>query len=209
MKFWRSLFLLIPMFSVSILISGCASTAKKGYEQYVGRAIFDIPNSYKSNEVVDKVYDAVAKRATNMQQTKLLFPEQLPDTPEKPVIENKELGFGPYSFNLISIKCGNAWVSISGQEPDLKSSYGTTDTKGYKACIYPYKDGYRAYVFGLYTYSENDSLTGLIARGIKKAVTSAVCKDDKYFNCLFDQIISKLKENVPDGKMVSLEYPQQ
>ncbi len=200
-------FILLIISSVSFL--NCAATSNKGMEQYVGRAIIDVPQHYKPEEVVDNIYDSIAWRSSDLQKFETFLPEELPDKPAKPIIAYKEFGFGPYSFTFTTVKCGNkVWVSMNGQENELKSPYGTKESGGYRVCIYPYKNGYKVYVFGLYTYSEQNPFGGLIAKGIEKVVNKSLCNDDKTFNCWFKQIVDKIKNKFPDAKIARIDLPQ-
>jgi hypothetical protein len=203
---WKS-FLLIG--SCTFLITGCASTANKGLEQYIGRAIFEIPNSHSSGEVVDGIYNAIAWRSSNLQKFEKFMPEELPDTPPKPKLVTKQAGIGAFSFTFMNVDCGNdVWVSMNGQEDALKTSLGTSEQGGYRVCIYPYKDGYKAYIYGIYTYSESNSIGGLIVSGIRKVVNSSTCDGEKTYNCWFKQIVSKIEEKFPDAKVVRVDMPQ-
>lgn len=112
-------------------------------------------------------------------------------------------------MQLTTVDCGeNALVSMNGQEKDIRSPYGATDSGGYRVCIYPYKDGYRVYIFGIYTYSESNPIGGLITKGIKKVVVGALCEGDSTYNCLFKQIVNKVKEKFPSAELVKLDLPQ-
>ena len=189
-------------------ITSCAPLSTK-YEQYIGRAIFDIPNTYKPDEVVDGIYNAIAWRSSNLQKFQKLFPDELPDKPGVPKMGSKEVGLGVYSIQFATVDCGeNVWVSMTGQENELRSPYGTTDAGIYKVCIYPYKDGYRVYIFGIYTYSESTSIGGIIASGIKKVVMSGLCQGDSVYNCWFEQIVDRVKKKFSDAQLVKLDLPQ-
>ncbi len=191
------------------LLSGCINTATKTHEQYLGRLVLDIPNSYEQKEVVNNVYDALSIRASQLQKYENFFPEEFPEKPARPKMQNKEMGIGMYSMNFINVKCGdNAWISISGQERGLKSAYGTKDLGSYRVCIYPYKKGYRVYVIGIYTYSEQNSILGSIAGAIKKGVTKATCDTDKVYNCWFNQVVKEIENKFTNAKVVRIDMPQ-
>lgn len=77
--------LFLPSLLLSpIFITSCGTHLSIKNEQYIGRAIFDIPNTYKPNEVVDGVYNAIAWRSPNLQKFQNPFPDELPDKPPAP-----------------------------------------------------------------------------------------------------------------------------
>ncbi|RUM57188.1 MAG: hypothetical protein DSY60_05295 [Persephonella sp.] len=209
-----SLLLFFIIFIPSIL-SSCwfleATTEKN--ETYVARLILDIPKDYTKKDVIDGVVGSIANRCDSISKDKRFFPETLPEKPEKPIMVN--VGFG-YTFPT----CGNAWVEIGGEDTGIHNFLGVDGSGQYRACIYPYKDGYRVYVYANYEIS-SDAVGSLlrdftskvkdkIDSGMNKAFggLTYVCQDE-LFNCWFDIVLVNLKEKFPKSKIISIDYPQE
>jgi len=189
------------------MLSGCASVAKK-QETSFGKEVIDVPATYSLQEVVDKTVETIGARATNIQKVVGFMPEDLPDKPSHPKFQMKDIGIGFTSMTFTSISCGEkAVATVSGQEPGLKNVYGTSEVSGYKACIYPYKKGYRVYIIGTYMKSDSNGIGGLLTRVIEKSVNKATCNGMDTFDCWWDQIVQKSKEEFKDAKIIAIEYP--
>ena len=192
---------------VVITLFGCASVATK-QETYVAKEVIDVPSKYNLQQVVKKTEETIGVRATNIQKFVGFMPEDLPDKPAHPKFSMKDIGFGLGSITFATISCGDkAVATISGQEPELKNPYGTAEISGYKACIYPYKNGYRIYIFGTYIKQDSNGLGGFFTRIIETGVSKIACNNMPIFNCWWKQIVEKSKQEFADGKIIEVEYP--
>lgn len=192
---------------LSIALVGCASTARK-QETSFGKEIIDVPKSYSLKEVVKKVEETIGARATNIQKFVGFMPEELPKKPSHPIFATKDIGIGIASMTFASISCGKDAVAIiSGQEPGLKNAYGTTELSGYKACIYPYQNGYRVYIIGTYIKQDSSGIGGLLTHLVESGVNKAICHGMSTFDCWWDQIVKKSKEEFKDAKFIEIDYP--
>jgi uncharacterized protein YceK len=199
--------LLLGILSLSV-ISGCATVAKK-QETVFGKEVIDVPAKYSLREVVEKTEESIGTRATNIQKFIGFMPDKLPEKPSHPIFQMKDLGFGIASMTFASISCGkDAVATISGQEPGLSNPYGTTEVSGYKACIYPYKNGYRVYIIGTYMRNDSNGIGGFLTHLIEKGVNKAICKGMSTFDCWWNQIVEKSKEEFKGAKFIEIEYPE-
>ncbi|WP_457755324.1 hypothetical protein [Thermovibrio ammonificans] len=197
---------MLALVTVAFLASCTTMTRKQ--TTYFGKEVIDVPKSYTLQQVLDKTEDILASRATNIQKFVGFMPDELPDKPGHPVFKMQDLGIGISNITFATISCGDkAVATISGQEPALKSPYGTIQMSGYKACIYPYKRGYRIYIVGTYMKNDSSGIGGFLTRMIEKGVNSAVCNGMSTFDCYWNDIVKKTKEDFPNAKILEIQYP--
>ena len=208
----RNILLFIIFTLSSLFVSSCYFADTDKTEKYDARLILDVPNQYSKKEIIDAVINSIKNECDSTSKDKRLFPENLLETPQKPVMVN--LGYG-YTFAT----CGNAWIEITGNNCSVGGSLGKSVLGIYRVCIYPYKYGYRLYIYADYEKS-SDVIGNLIQNFTanekdKKGQSfnlgkeyNYVCQDE-FFNCWFDIILVRLKEKFPKSKIISINYPQE
>ncbi len=196
------------VFSTGILGLFSCGAPHATTETYMGKEVLDIPGNYTLNEVVNHVEDTLARRATNIQKFVGFMPEELPDKPGHPQYQMRDWGNGLVNITYATIECGpKAVATVSGQEPELGTTLGQ-NYSGYKACIYPYKGGYRVYIVATYMYTSQNGIANLINKATESLVNNIACNGMKKFDCWFNQIVEESKKEFPDAKILEVVYPQ-
>jgi hypothetical protein len=177
-------------------------------ETYMGKAVFDAPASLAPNDLVKRVYDTLNLRSNQLTKTVSFMPSALPEQPGTPNVGIKSIGFGIATFSLPQTTCDGAYAIMTGFDKGVSSStFGTSDSAQYTACIYPYKDANRVYFIGNFISSSSGGLQGMLADSMKSGIAGAG-KYDNIFASWFDSLVMRFKEYVADAKQIELVLPQ-
>jgi len=180
-----------------------------GSETYMGEFVIDVPGNYTLEQVVNKLEEALSRRATDIHKMVGFMPEELPQKPGHPIVKMKEFSLGIAGFTLPQVYCGDkAVATISATEPELSNAYGSANYGGYKVCVYPYKGGYRIYTIATYMYTSSNAIGNMLTKAIENTVVPAICKGLSKFDCWFKQIIEAEKAQFPNAKVIKVKAPE-
>ena len=215
----RTMKYFILFFPIVFFLTSCHSlkeTLKGQYKNYRAKLILDIPKEYKKDYVAVEVEKNFrTKCGGDVIKKENKFPERLPKTTENPIWINTGMN------NMIAL-CHNSWIEISCDESLNMSLFGIYRSGIYKACIYPYNNGYKVFVFAKYELKSNVIGNILLFDNpikrkreeetiayFKKALGKyAYICDDRIFNCWFDIVLLNLKKSFPQSKILYIRYPQ-
>ena len=188
---------LLSFVSLFMLITGCATVKHKPYT-YFSEEILELPKNKKDvcslKDVVVRVSKVIGVRASNIKSSfegcgaNVKYFED--KNPLRPIIVFRNFYVGSLKGNIFSVSCGKeALAEISGREPGLYEKFGIESLAGYKACIYPYKGGYRIYIIGIYPV-EGDKI-------FKK----------ENINYWWNELVRKSKKEFKNARLIKIIYP--
>ena len=195
------------MLSLIIFFSGCSelNITTSQVKNKESRIIFFVNKSVSKEKLKKSLKDAIAYRVDNVIENEGLIPEKLPSKPSKPKINEqfkRLMAFtGSNGMNAAmmyrSLDTSNAWYSVGGKG-GMTSEY-TNQAEYYKAAIYPYKDGYKVYIYQFYTGGSS----GIIGNLTHAAVKAIVGTDNALL--YMAQVRNKFLENLPNAKILQQE----
>ena len=188
------------LFVLSVLflaITGCAVTDNQ-VSTKKARVIYFVPKTVDSEKVKQALYDAISLRAKDMKEVENFMPETLPQTPFRPVRKNifgalNTIAAGNPKLEATQLDTTNAWYSVEGGE-----EMGTPFNRQYvvyKGAIYPYKDGYKVYIYEFYQEGV-DGIMGHITKAVAESISG-----EKAPLLFIAQISNKFKEKIPEAKL--------
>ena len=212
----------IFLFIVFILfLSSCQSLKnimENKNKKYTARLIIDLSDKYEKDKVVRGIEYSLSYRC-DIIKNKKGFPKKLLEQVEKTIVTNRIVdNIG----NAIAV-CKNAWIEMYRENVLDMLLFGTNEKGAYKVCIYPYKFGYRVYIYANFKLkrniignilsednplNRNNEKTSLIKKISKSSKGLFYICEDRTFNCWFDMIFMRLEEVFPDLKIISAIYPQ-
>jgi len=193
-------FLGIVFFLVALLISGCAVTNNQ-VSTRKARVIYFVPKTVDSEKIKDALLNAITLRTTDVKDVENFMPEKLPAQPAHPVRKNifgalNTFAAGNPKLEATQLDTSNAWYSVEGTE-----EMGTPFDRQYvvyKGAIYPYKDGYKVYIYEFYQEGV-DGLMGHLTKAVAEAVSG-----EKAPLLFIAQISNRFKEKIPEAKLVDV-----
>ena len=194
----KKIFLFITTVMVVINFTGCAFTSfgDKRVSSKKARIIFEIDSSVELDKVTKGLYDAVSYRVSNLKENENLLPENLPAKPASPN-HSQMFGRGMVSmFNgnpqieMMQLDTSNAYYTVSGAG-GMTSGFNAK-AEYYKGAVYPYKGGYKVYLYLFY----QEGTDGIIGTLIDATVKAIVGKDGVLL--YMAQVRDKFKELVPE-----------
>ena len=169
------------------------------------RIIFLVPNTYEPQQVQEALYEAISFRADNLHENENFFPETLPEKPGSPKTASllggkfSALAQGNPKFEAMSIDTSNAFYTVIGDAEAVSPVSGNVAI--FQGAIYPYKEGYKVYLY-LFYQEGSEGLIGSIVDKISKSMVGE--KDIRlvYIAQARDEFLTK----IPDAKIVS-QFP--
>ena len=192
--------ILITFFSVTIiLLTGCAFTNNQ-VSMKKARVIYFVPKTVSSEKVKAALLNAITMRTQDVRDYENFMPEKLPEQPGHPVRKNifgalNAIAAGNPQLEAAQLDTSNAWYSVQGIE-----QMGTLFNKVYvvyKGAIYPYKDGYKVYIYEFY----QEGIDGIMGH-ITKSLVKVITKEDAPL-LFIAQISNRFKEKIPEAKLES------
>ena len=189
--------LLFVISVIFLMITGCAVTDNQ-VSTKKARVIYFVPKTVDSEKVKQALYDAISLRAKDMKEVENFMPETLPQTPFRPVRKNifgalNTIAAGNPKLEATQLDTTNAWYSVEGGE-----EMGTPFNRQYvvyKGAIYPYKDGYKVYIYEFYQEGV-DGIMGHITKAVAESISGEAAP------LLFiAQISNRFKEKIPEAKL--------
>ena len=203
--FHRVLSLMISIFTIS-LFTGCASSMlDKRVSTKKARVIFFVPAKYSPEQVQKALYEAISFRADNLKEQENFFPEKLPDQPDSPKQTSlfggrfAVLAQGDPNFEAMNLNTSNAFYTVTGT--GKASSPVFANYAVFKGAIYPYKDGYKVYIY-LFYKEGSDGIMGALVQGISSSIVGQ--KDTRLL--YMAQVRDEFLKKIPDAKITS-EFP--
>jgi hypothetical protein len=196
MKFVKFFFGLV----ILLLISGCAFTSNEVSTQEA-RAIYFVPKSVSPSEVKNALKAAISGRVNNIKVICKLMPETLPAKPGHPINKNifgglAVIGSGNPEMEAMQINTLNAYCTLQGSE-----TYGSMFNKNevvYKAAIYPYKDGYKVYIYEIFQEGSN----GIMGHLIQMSVAKLMGSNSPFL--FMAQVMDKFERELPQAKLINI-----
>jgi len=182
--------------------SGCASSMMTNQESSKqARIIFEVPKNIKPEQVVSALRGSFNHRCTDIKEQENLMPEELSDKPEHPTKGKALFGGGMMgaltsgnpSFAMMRINTSNAYYSITGKSES--DSLINSIESYFKGAIYPYKNGYKVYIYQFY----KEGTKGLIGH-LSKAMTEKMVGQDTQL-IYIAQVRDKFLEILPQAKI--------
>ena len=189
------------------LITGCsgASVMDTKVSSKQARIIFDVPKTVDTETLTKALYDSVSIRVSDLTESEGLMPEVLPDTPAGPTQNQGAMrlmamtGGGNASMSMMALDTSNSYYWVMGKGKS-ESEY-MSRSESYKAAIYPYKDGYKIYMYLFYT----EGTDGILGNLTSAAVNSIVGQDGAIL--FIAQARDQFMKEVPSAKVLS-QSPQ-
>ena len=188
---------LIFMMLLGIFMLGCASLNNQ-VSTRKARVIYFVPKTVNSEKVKDALLNAITLRTEDVKDVENFMPEKLPEQPAHPIRKNifgalNTIAAGNPELEATQLDTTNAWYSVEGTE-----KMGTPFDRQYvvyKGAIYPYKDGYKVYIYEFYQEGV-DGLMGHLTKAVAEAVSG-----HKAPLLFIAQISNKFKEEIPEAKL--------
>ncbi len=200
----KKLIATVTMIAVMVSFVGCAgaSLTKNTVKNKQARVIYFVDKSVSEDKIKEKLRDAVSLRVDDITENEGLMPEELPDTPQKPKINEqykKLMAFtGQNGMNAAmqytSLDVSNAWYSVSG-EGGMTSEFNNR-AEYYKAAVYPYKEGYKVYIYEFYS----EGTDGIMGNITNAAVEAVVGNEGALL--YMAQVRDKFLEALPEAKII-------
>ncbi len=175
---FRLIVQIVVFITMAIGFVGCStSMLDTQVRNKQARIIIEVPSNVDEETLKHALKEAIALRVSSLKENENLFPEELPQKPPKPEI-NKQfkklaavMGRGMNAaMQYRSRDLSNAWYSIGGSG-GMTSEY-LNRAEYYKAGIYPYKDGYKIYIYQFYTEGTDGILGNLTSAAVDAIVGS-------------------------------------
>ncbi len=166
--------------SVTLFFTGCsgASVMDSNVQNKQARVILLLPPQTDQEKLKEALRHAISYRVDDIIVNENLFPEELPLQPQKPGVNKvykKLMSFAGSNINAKmryqALDMSNAWYSVYGVG-GMTSEY-LNKAEYYKAGIYPYKDGYKIYIYEFYT----EGTDGILGNLTNAAVGAIVGND--------------------------------
>jgi len=161
-----------------ISLSGCAgaSLMDTKVSSKKARIIFEVPSTEDIDKVTKALYDAVSYRVSDLKENENLLPETLPSKagfPQQSQMMRRlaSMAGGNPQFQMMQLDTSNAYYTVSGA--GAMASGFNAKAEYYKAAIYPYKNGYKVYLYLFY----QEGTDGIMGSLTKMAVDSIVGKE--------------------------------
>jgi len=191
---------LFSLFIFMIFISGCAFTNNQ-VSTRKARVVYYVPKTVDNEKVKDALLKAISLRTQNVKDLEEFMPERLPEKPGHPIGNNvlgnlDDIVLGNPKIEAAKLDVSNAWYKVEGTEEigtPLDQKYVI-----YKGAIYPYKKGYKVYIYEFY----QEGTAGIVGH-ITKAIEHSIIKE-KTPLFFMTQISKKFKEEVPEAKLESV-----
>ena len=187
---------------IILSITGCGSTSIGDNRKSIkkARAIFYVPKSISAEKVAKGLYNAVSLRVNDLRDNENLLPEILPDKPQSPTNNRMFKGIigmsgGNASLEMMQLDMSNAYYTVMGNGA-MKTQFNSKEEL-YKAGIYPYKDGYKVYIY-LFYEEGTEGLTGALT----KFMTDSIVGGDGAL-VFIAQIRDKFLKEIPDAKVTN------
>ena len=194
----KRVFLIITTLTVIIGLSGCAgaSIMDTKVSSKKARIIFEVPNTVPIEKVTKGLYDAVSYRVSDLQENENLLPEELPAKAESPKQSQMFRGMasmagGNPKFQMMQLDTSNAYFTVSGA--GTMASGFNAKAEYYKAAVYPYKNGYKVYIYLFY----QEGTDGIMGALTKMAVDSIVGQEGALL--FVAQVRDKFMKEVPEA----------
>jgi len=183
----------------AIFITGCAFTNNQ-VSTKKARLIYVVPKKVEASKVKEALLNAITLRTQDVKDVENLMPEQLPDKPGHPIQKNifgalNAIAAGNPKLEATQLDTSNAWYTIEGTE-----TMGTPFNRQYvvyKGAIYPYKNGYKVYIYEFYQEGV-DGIMGHITKAIAETISG-----EKAPLLFIAQIGNRFQEKVSDAKLVN------
>jgi hypothetical protein len=182
-------------------ITGCVFTSNEVTTQKA-RAIYFIPKKVTVEEVKKALKAAIAGRVDNIKEICDFMPEKLPEKPAHPVNKNifgslSVIGAGNPSMEAAQLDTTNAYCTLQGSE----TYGGPFDEKSviYKAAIYPYKKGYKVYIYEFFQESSN----GIMGHLVKASIDKLMSSDSPAL--FMAQVMDKFQRELPQAKLLNVD----
>ncbi len=192
------------MLSLIVFFSGCSglSITTPQVKNKESRIIFFVDKSVSEEKLKESLKDAIAYRVDSVVENEGLMPEELPSKPSKPTINEQFKRLMAFAgsngmsaaMRYKSLDTSNAWYSVGGKG-GMTSEY-TNKAEYYKAAVYPYKDGYKVYIYQFYT----EGSSGIMGNLTNAAVKAIVGNDSALI--YMAQVRDKFLKNLPNTKIL-------
>jgi hypothetical protein len=188
--------------AVILGLSGCASSMMTNQESSKqARVIFEVPNTVEAEQVVQALQGAFNHRCRDIKEQENLMPEELADKPEHPT-RGKSLGgmvgvlaAGNPALEMMKVNTSNAYYSITGTSKS--ESVANSVESHFKGAIYPYKNGFKVYVYQFYK-EQTKGLMGHLTKSMSEKMTG---QDTQLI--YIAQVREKFLELLPQAKIKS------
>lgn len=198
----RGVISLVLAMVVGFILNGCAASTAMSNKNTTkkSRIIFDVSDKYDVEKIKSALTNAVSERVPNLRENENFFPDSLPEKPSKPVYKNMFGGLGAMAkgnpqFEMMSLNTSNAYYTISGNG-GMDSGFNRK-IEVYKGAIYPYKKGYRIYLYLFY----EEGTDGLMGTLTKTMVDSIVGEDGALL--YMAQVRDAFLKEIPDATIIS------
>jgi len=188
--------------AIGLFFVGCAVTSlDRKVSTKKARIIFFVPKTVSPETVQKKLYEAISFRVSNIKENENFFPEQLPDKPNHPkelqmFSKLSALSYGNPNIEMMKTDTSNAFYTVQGEGSTGSPFYKNLEF--YKGAIYPYKDGYKVYLYMFY----KEGTDGLMGAITKKVSDTILGRDDMRL-LYVAQIRDEFLENLPEAKIES------
>ncbi|WP_456488304.1 hypothetical protein [Caminibacter pacificus] len=180
--------------------AGCTFTSNE-VKSEKARAIYYVPKNVKPEQVRDALKAAISGRVSNIKEVCNFFPEELPEKPDHPKTSNAfggmmSIASGNPTLEAFRLDTSNAYCSFQGSE-----TYGTMFNKNsvaYKAAIYPYKDGYKVYIYEFY----QEGADGIMGHLVKASVAKIMGSESPAL--FMAQVMDKFERELPQAKLINV-----
>lgn len=183
----------------------CSAVAHAGSSSTVtAKLTADIPTTTSYQEVVKAIEAAIKSRGVDVNKNIGLLPNPLPVIGGQPISETKSINIMGNTFSYPVTTCPNSYGMITGGQTSGRAGFAA-DGESYIACIYPYTEGAKVYLIGVYSKSSNDGIDGWLADKIRKAVRG---EDDQAYAKMFKDMLAKIKSGVNNNiAFEQIEWP--
>ena len=156
-------------------LGGCAGSSMMDTKVTTKKAriIFYVPKTVELDNLTKALYEAVSYRVSDLKENENLLPEELPSKPGSPKKTQMFGGLaamagGNPQFEMMQLDTSNAYYTVSGAA-SMATDFNSK-AEYYKAAIYPYKDGYKVYLY-LFYQEGTDSIFGAITKAAVDSIT--------------------------------------
>ena len=199
----KSFAFILTLFMGLLIFTGCVDLTNQ-VSTKKARIVYSVPKNITSEKVEDALRKAIALRTSDIKEVENFMPEELPDKPAHPINKNifggiATIAAGNPQLEAMQLDTSNAWYTVQGTE-----TLGMAFNKRfivYKGAIYPYKKGYKVYIYEFYSEG-TDGLIGHLTKSMAQAMTGGI----EASLLLISQISNKFKEKIPSAKLINV-YP--
>lgn len=191
---------------IILTFTGCASSMlDQRVSTKKARVIFLVPKKYTPQQVQKALYEAISFRADDIQEQENFFPETLPEKPDSPKQGSifggrfAALAQGDPNFEAMNLNTSNAFYTVTGKAKAASPVFANYAV--FKGAIYPFKDGYKVYIY-LFYKEGSDGIMGGLVQGIASSIVGQ--KDTRLL--YIAQVRDEFLQHIKDAKIIS-EYP--